>query len=126
PGPRGWPIVGYLRTIEEPVSSAYRQWSEIYKSDIVGVNILGNNIVIANTLKVATGLLETRSAIYSDRCLTMMRELVKFDWNMGVARYDSHWRDTRKAASQGFHQQAILRYRPSKTKATLKLLRNLM
>ncbi|EKM54951.1 uncharacterized protein PHACADRAFT_142748 [Phanerochaete carnosa HHB-10118-sp] len=126
PGPRGWPLVGYLRPIEKPVCVTYRQWSDDYNSDILGTNMLGTNIVIANTLKVATELLETRSAIYSDRCLTMLRELIGFDWNLGLARYDSYWRDLRKGASQGFHPQAIVRYRPTEIKATLKLLRNLI
>lgn len=36
-------------------------------SDIVRVSALGMNIVVANTLEVATELLDKRSAIYSDR-----------------------------------------------------------
>ncbi|EKM54972.1 uncharacterized protein PHACADRAFT_195001 [Phanerochaete carnosa HHB-10118-sp] len=129
PGPRGWPFVGYLRAIEKPDCATYRQWSDDYKSDILGVNMLGTNVVIANTLEVANELLETRSAIYSDRSstgLTMLRDLVGFSWMIAHARYDSYWRDARKMASQAFHSQAIVRYRPAEMKATLKFLLNLM
>ncbi|EKM54971.1 uncharacterized protein PHACADRAFT_142788 [Phanerochaete carnosa HHB-10118-sp] len=126
PGPRGWPFIGYLRAIEKPECVTYKRWSDDYKSDILGVNMLGTTVVIANTLRVANELLEARSAIYSDRCLTMLRDLVGFGWNIALARYDSYWRDARKIASQAFHPQAIVRYRPAEVKATLKFLLNLM
>ena len=88
PGPRGWPLLGYVRAIESPPWITYRQWSDEYRkpdsrhcfallyradtrddsgSDILGYHILGTRVVIANSLKVAAELLDTRSAIYSDR-----------------------------------------------------------
>lgn len=36
-------------------------------SDLIRVNVFGSNILIANSLEVATDLLEKRSANYSDR-----------------------------------------------------------
>lgn len=66
-----------------PTWVAYRDWSKKYGeyllespgentdagqgSSIVRYNILGNNIVVLNSLQAVTDLLEKRSAIYSDR-----------------------------------------------------------
>ena len=36
-------------------------------SDILRLNVLGNNIIILNSLEATTDLLEKRSTIYSDR-----------------------------------------------------------
>ena len=36
-------------------------------SDIIRLNALGMNIVVANSVEVASELLDKRSAIYSDR-----------------------------------------------------------
>lgn len=36
-------------------------------SDILRLNVLGTNIILANSFEVATDLLEKRSSIYSDR-----------------------------------------------------------
>ena len=46
-------------------------------SDILGFSVLGTRIVIANSIKVATELLETRSTIYSDRCDTYGLSLIE-------------------------------------------------
>lgn len=84
PGPPGLPIVGNLWDIPRmPTWVAYRDWSKKYGeyllespggdndvgkgSDIVRYNVLGNNIIVLNSLQAVTDLLEKRSAIYSDR-----------------------------------------------------------
>ncbi|EKM54974.1 uncharacterized protein PHACADRAFT_142793 [Phanerochaete carnosa HHB-10118-sp] len=128
PGPRGWPLLGYLRSIESPAWVTYRQWSDEYNSDVLGMNILSTNLVIANTLKAATELLETRSAICSDRyvCALLLLQMVGFDWNIGVARYGPYWRDARRVFSQAFHPQVVVRYRPAEVKLTHKFLRDLI
>lgn len=87
PGPRGYPLLGYLQGVERPAWKTYQRWSQEYGlsfqlvlqdccailtnaspgSDAVRFNTLGTNVVVANTLDAATDLLEKRSSIYSDR-----------------------------------------------------------
>ena len=47
-------------------------------------------------------------------------------WNTAIVRYGSYWRDSRKLFSQGFHPQAIARYRPAELNTSYKFLRDLM
>lgn len=87
PGPFGWPIVGNI--FDLPKGDAdwvdYRNMCDkcglfarfhdlisfielfLIDSDIVYLNVLGQPMVILNTLEVITELLEKRSAIYSSR-----------------------------------------------------------
>lgn len=67
PGPKGHPFVGSLftRPVERLVET-YTQWGRQY-GELVHYDILGQAIVIVNSERAATELLEKRSAIYSDR-----------------------------------------------------------
>lgn len=129
PGPQGYPLVGYLKTIPSPLWKTYLDWGKQYKSDIVRLNILGNNMIVTNTLKATLDLLDKRSAIHSDRPtagLVMANELVGFGWSTASAPYGQYWRESRKLFQKTFGPHAVGRYRPVETTATHKLLRNLL
>ncbi|KIP03142.1 hypothetical protein PHLGIDRAFT_26261 [Phlebiopsis gigantea 11061_1 CR5-6] len=118
PGPQGYPLVGYLKTIPSPLWKTYLDWGRQYKSDIVRLNILGNNMIVTNTLKATLDLLDKRSAIHSDS--------VGFGWSTASAPYGQYWRESRKLFQKTFGPHAVGRYRPVETTATHKLLRNLL
>ena len=86
PGPKGLPLVGNIRDV--PSKNAwltYARWSIDYGkpglqsvlamtnsrryigSDLIRMNILGNNVVIVNSAEAAEDLLDKKGAIYSDR-----------------------------------------------------------
>ncbi|KII86266.1 hypothetical protein PLICRDRAFT_93731 [Plicaturopsis crispa FD-325 SS-3] len=67
PGPTGLPLVGNLFDI--PTSNQwikFAEWGKKY-GDICSVTILGKPMIILNSAKAATDLLDKKSAIYSDR-----------------------------------------------------------
>ncbi|KAH7889032.1 cytochrome P450 [Phlebopus sp. FC_14] len=90
PGPAGWPIIGnlfdfpsqkpwltfasYGKRYGEPLIAVYSSTRTSTQSmhphpsgDISSLKILGTNMVILNTAKAASDLLDKRSAIFSDR-----------------------------------------------------------
>ncbi len=86
PGPKGLPLVGNLFDFNPKYPwEKFAEWHEAYGmcccnvctvlatypdivlGPIVRISLLGQNIVILNTVEVATELLEKRSLIYSDR-----------------------------------------------------------
>lgn len=96
PGPPGKPIVGHLGLPENPAWIKFDQWAKQYSasfafagetqangrvlcrtgSDVIRLNVVGKSLIVLNSMKAATDLLDKRSAMYSDRFrLVMTTEL---------------------------------------------------
>jgi hypothetical protein len=107
PGPKGLPIIGNL--LDMPTSDewvTFQKWSKDFGSnlfpspfseshrhpdllslgsDVVHISIFGTHIVILNSAKAASDLLDGRSALYSDRYVP------RFLFCMACVRaYDQH------------------------------------
>jgi hypothetical protein len=67
PGPKPLPLLGNLFDI--PTSreyEVYTGWGRDY-GDVVHVNVLGQHLIIINSIEAADELLDQRSTIYSSR-----------------------------------------------------------
>ncbi|KAI4520359.1 cytochrome P450 [Schizophyllum commune Loenen D] len=68
PGPPAEPLLGHIRVIpQENAERAYFRWSKEYVSDLIHVRVLGQPIIVLNSVESAIELLEKRGAIHSDR-----------------------------------------------------------
>ena len=84
PGPPAEPLLGHIRVIpQENAERAYFRWSKEYGesprsslmssadvssvSDLIHVRVLGQPIIVLNSVESAIELLERRGAIHSDR-----------------------------------------------------------
>ena len=84
PGPPAEPLLGHIRVIpQENAERAYFRWSKEYGefrqpsslsfadvssgSDLIHVRVLGQPIIVLNSVESAVELLEKRGAIHSDR-----------------------------------------------------------
>ncbi|KAL1938327.1 hypothetical protein VTO73DRAFT_11778 [Trametes versicolor] len=97
PGPRGWPVIGNV--FDMPASyhwKTFAMWGEQY-GDLIMLKLLGQPMLIVNSLAHATELLEKRSALYSDRPhFTMAGEIVGWDQILVLLRYGSQFREYRR------------------------------
>jgi hypothetical protein len=76
PGPGGLPYIGAVLSMpKEKEWITYTLWKRKY-GPIVGLRVLGQNIVILNTSELASELLNNRSGIYSDRPRIPMIEML--------------------------------------------------
>ncbi|KAH9857833.1 cytochrome P450 [Lenzites betulinus] len=129
PGPPGRPLIGNLFDLPDAQGFAwdvYSKWCKQYDSDIIRLNVLGMNIVIANSIEVANDLLERRSAIYSDRPrMVMLCELCGVGTAIAFLPYNNYWKDTRRMTKQEFHPAPVKRFRPKEIKATYRFVRDL-
>ncbi|KAJ7723504.1 cytochrome P450 [Mycena maculata] len=125
PGPRKLPLLGNLLDIPSTHPwITYMLWSEEYNSDIIHLDIAGKSVVVLSSLNAVESLLEKRSAIYSDRPrITMVNELMGWDFNLGMMKYGDEWRTHRRLFKQGFTPKASLKYRPKQLTATHRVLR---
>lgn len=85
PGPKGEPILGHLRVVpSDKPENAYAKWSKEYSkslflnresvnliicsdSDVLYFNILGQPVVVLNSVQAAVDLLDKRGSNYCDR-----------------------------------------------------------
>ncbi|KAJ3768588.1 cytochrome P450 [Lentinula raphanica] len=127
PGPKKLPIVGNLFNM--PRSGVawleYTALSRQYKSDIIHLSVLDNSIVVVNSAKIASDLLDKRSLIYSSRRSTiMLGKLVGWETVLPFRSNDSSWKQQRKIMSQAFPTDST-RFYPMLMRATRSLLKAL-
>ena len=73
----------------------------LYLGSICSIRVFGQRIVILNSLKAATDLLEKRSSIYSDRPrLVLGGEMVGWDQLLTISRYGDNFREYRRLLHQ--------------------------
>ncbi|KAG6847564.1 hypothetical protein H0H93_007361 [Arthromyces matolae] len=67
PGPQGWPIIGNLFDMPKEMRwLTFAEWGKTY-GDISSVTVVGQPIIIINSLKVAQKILSEKGRIYADR-----------------------------------------------------------
>ncbi|KAH8978634.1 cytochrome P450 [Lactarius akahatsu] len=128
PGPKSFPVVGNLFSMpsqEEWVT--YGKWAEELGSDIVHADVMGSHIIILNSIKAANELLEKRSSNYCDRPpLVVIKDLFGMDYNIGLLRYGTAWRHSRREFQANMGPADLEAYQPLGKQAVHRLLRNLL
>ncbi|KAH9917357.1 cytochrome P450 [Amylocystis lapponica] len=128
PGPKGWPVLGNILDIPKKHEwLAYQQWGREFNSDLIHLNMCGTSLIVINSLEAACELMDYKSAIYSGRpYMTMISELIGFDWHFGFMDYGDQWKDRRKAFYKHFNRSATTASQPIFTKHAQELLRRLL
>ncbi|KAG1741078.1 cytochrome P450 [Suillus lakei] len=85
PGPPGWPLIGNVPDIPHTKAwLTFAEWGKKY-GDISHVEVLGQHIIVLNSVKKAMELLDKKSSLYSDRpVLQMSGELVGWKHSLGL------------------------------------------
>lgn len=72
-------------------------------SDVIYLNMAGTHIVVLNSRRAASELLEKRGTIYSSRAhSTMVHDLIGFTWLFAVMPNDDGWRVRRRLLQRYF------------------------
>ncbi|CAK7221587.1 hypothetical protein SBRCBS47491_004577 [Sporothrix bragantina] len=127
PGPPAEPVLGHLRVI--PASNpeyAYMQWSNEYKSDVLGFRILGQPVVVLNSAKAAVDLLDKRGANYADRPRFVLFEAMGFNRTLTFLRAGPAFRLHRRILQKRFQKSAITVDQELQTKETHQMLLGLL
>ncbi|KAF5377278.1 hypothetical protein D9615_006445 [Tricholomella constricta] len=102
PGPRGLPLIG--NALQLPVDHewfTFAKWGKLY-GGVVYVSAFGRPLIILNSTKAITDLLEKRSGIYSDRpVLPMAGEMVGYRDSVPLCPYGARHRESRKLMHGG-------------------------
>ncbi|KAF7299789.1 hypothetical protein HMN09_00984900 [Mycena chlorophos] len=128
PGPKKLPLIGNLLDLPAQKQwETYQRWSEEYGSDVIHLSVPGMSIVVLSSAEAARELFEKRSAIYSDRLhMTMLSELMGWEWSMGLMKYGEYWRAHRKMMHDSFNSAAVKQFYAQETAAVHKFLFRLL
>ncbi|KAN0135849.1 Cytochrome P450 [Lactarius tabidus] len=124
PGPPGLPFLGNIADM--PKDYEWRHWAKhkaIY-GPISSVCVLGQPIIILNSLKACEDLLEKRSAIYSGRpVLQFAGEMIGWNLQMILSPYGERFRSMRKLVARHIGTNAgIAKFRPAQEREVLYFL----
>ncbi|OCH85716.1 CyP450 monooxygenase [Obba rivulosa] len=122
PGPKGWPVIGNMLDMpQDKPWETYAEWAKTY-GPVVHLRMAGKPMIILNTAKAASDLLDARSANYSDRYQPTMVSLIGFAWNPVMMRYGAYWRQHRRLIHKYWNEDAIKTYEPVQMAKARKLL----
>ncbi|KAF8553325.1 cytochrome P450 [Imleria badia] len=125
PGPPGLPWVGNIIGINADAPwLTYAEWARTY-GDLVYSRLLGKDIIIINSEKIAKDLLENRSKNYSDRPYLITNEMCGVDFNFVLMQYGDRWRQHRQFFHQTFRPEMVPRFLPYQHHRACHLLRQL-
>lgn len=127
PGPPGEPILGHLRVI--PASNpeyAYAKWSKEYNSDVLYFQVLGQDVIVLNSVESAIDLLDKRGANYCDRPRFVLFEVMGFSMTLTFLRWGPHFKMHRKILQKSFQKSNIVQYRGLQERETLVLLKRIV
>jgi hypothetical protein len=87
PGPKGIPFFGNLFQLSRRPWNEFEMWRKKYDS-LMYITVAGTGILVLNSHKAATELLEHRGHIYSDRPrFIMANELLSSGLAFAITRY---------------------------------------
>ncbi|CAE7116602.1 unnamed protein product [Rhizoctonia solani] len=130
PSPASLPFLGNLLSVP-PGSEhiAYMKLGDQLKSNIVYLDILGLNIVVLNSARAATDLLEKRSAKFSDRTAPWaLAHPDLLDWSdvVGLLPYNDIWRFHRRVMNGILNVKAVTKFHGQQELQARLLLQRLL
>ncbi|KAJ6562200.1 cytochrome P450 [Mycena capillaripes] len=127
PGPSGLPIIGNaLHLPLERQWLTFTDWAKTY-GEIVHVSAFGQSVVILNSPKAVSDLLERRSTLYSDRPqFCFLGNLVGYADSVPLANYGDRHREYRKLMSEVLGPRKVSQYHAMEEQHMRQFLRNIL
>ncbi|CAE6455094.1 unnamed protein product [Rhizoctonia solani] len=122
PSPRGDPIIAHLRYMPTEYEEViYKAWSDELGSSIISLNLLGQIIVILNSVEDANELFVKRALQYSNRPqIPMLSSPRLTGWGSGTAllNYGDRWRGQRRVTHEVLQKSTLEAIWPAIVKQT--------
>ncbi|KAI9459772.1 cytochrome P450 [Boletus coccyginus] len=103
----------------------YAEWARTY-GNLVYSRLLGKDIIIINSEKIAKDLLEDRSRNYSDRPYFIANDMCGVGFSTVFMPYGDRWRHHRRFFHQAFRLESLPRFLPYQHRRACHLLRRLL
>ncbi|KAJ7323905.1 cytochrome P450 [Mycena albidolilacea] len=127
PGPRGLPLIGNAHQLPlERQWLTFTDWAKSY-GEIVHVSAFGQPVVILNSSKAVSDLLERRSTMYSDRPqFAFVGNLVGYADSVPLTPYGDRHREYRRLMSEVLGPRTVSQWRVLEEKHMREFLRDIV
>ncbi|CDO71862.1 hypothetical protein BN946_scf184940.g9 [Trametes cinnabarina] len=126
PGPSGLPLIGNIHQLSRDVWYKFTEWKRIH-GPIVHIKLFGQDVIILNTLKAASDLLDKRAPIYSSRPqFFIVGQMLTEGYFFVFQSYGELWRRMRRAAHESLRNGAVQQFGAIETAETALLLKDLL
>ncbi|UNI24025.1 hypothetical protein JDV02_009805 [Purpureocillium takamizusanense] len=123
PGPPGEPVLGHLRVVPAyGPEYAYMRWSREYGSDVLFLRVLGQPVVVLNSVRAAVDLLDKRGANYCDRPRFVLFEVMGWRKTLTFLPHGPDFRIHRRILQRSFQKGSIVQYQPLQCRETAIML----
>ncbi|KZT36775.1 cytochrome P450 [Sistotremastrum suecicum HHB10207 ss-3] len=113
-GPRGIPLIGNaLDMVTRTPWLKFTEWAALYGCDVVYFSALGKNMILLNTYKAATDLLDVQGTIYSERPkFALAADYGGWGWLLPTLPYSGsrHFQTQRRFLNQHLNATAVNTY----------------
>ncbi|KAI9445683.1 cytochrome P450 [Lactarius psammicola] len=121
PGPKGLPFVGDIHHSADQNWLASPQRKDEY-GEMMYISALGQGILVINSQRVATDLLEKRSNIYSDRRhFISAGDFSTKNLVLALMPYGDLWRRFRRVVVEGFSKSIVHHFHPIQVREAVML-----
>ncbi|KAJ6616719.1 cytochrome P450 [Mycena sp. CBHHK59/15] len=125
PGPRGLPLLGNIHQLGSQPWITFTQWRKKH-GPILYLNIAGTHTLVLCSHKVATDLLDRRSAIYSNRPRNIVSSILTGGNVFALAQPTMLWRRMRRAAHENLGPETVKQYHISQEHDSLLLVSQIL
>ncbi|KAJ6529208.1 cytochrome P450 [Mycena capillaripes] len=126
PGPPKDPFIGHLRHMPAASSEfVFHEWAKTY-GDVIQLEVFGQSIIVLDTQKAASDLLDKRSSKYSDRPEFPLYDILGWTEVLGFARYGKRFATHRQVHKSYLNRQKCADFVPMQTREVGRLVRNLL
>ncbi|KAF8075871.1 cytochrome P450 [Lyophyllum atratum] len=127
PGPPADPIIGHLRVIPSDGQDIYFYELSKQYGDVVHLKVLGQTLIVLNSVQAAVDLLNKRSYNYSDRPTLPIFELFGLGDTVAIAKYGHEFRMQRSIVQRYLSKDKCHKdYRPIQTREAHALAKGLL
>nr|BED43005.1 cytochrome P450 monooxygenase [Trametes versicolor] len=130
PGPKPKFLIGNLKDLPSKGYEwvKYAAMTREYASDVLYFTVLGTPLLVINSFEAARELLDKKGALYSSRPrLVMIKELMRYDWNLLLMSYGKTFVAQRRIVQQEFQPAVVTRlHRPVIVREVTALLSRLL
>lgn len=104
----------------------YMKLSQKLKSDVLSFNVLGQSVIVLNSVRAATDLLDKRGANYCDRPRFVLFEVMGWHKTLTFLRWGPSFRMHRRILQRSFQKSNIGQYRSLQEREAVVMLRGIL